>query len=114
MTVVQQRFAGHGLAARRDGVKPVGPLHDETGGLENLEMFAAHIHAASGDSGEFGHAHDLAGAQRAEHPPAYEMAEGGHQQFMVGQRPCWVGLSRNDDGFHAILLENQCILLVWH
>jgi len=105
MAVVQQRFAGDGLMRGRDGVKPVGPLHDESGGLENLQVFAAHVHAATAHPREFGHGHDLPSAQRAEHPPARRMAEGGQQEFVVEQRSGRVGFFRNGDGFHAFYVK---------
>lgn len=109
MAVVQQGFAGHGLVRGLDGVKPVALLQHQTGGLENFEMFAAHVHAATDDFGKFGHAHGLAGAQRAEHPPAPGMAEGDQQFFVVGQRLGGVGLFGDGDGFHVIFCEKTGI-----
>lgn len=112
MTEVQQRFAGHGLVSRREGVKPVALAHHQPGGVEHLEVFAAHVHAAADDFGKFGHGHALAGAQRAQHPPAPGMADGGEQEFVVGQRPGGVKLFGDGNGFHAILWQKQRFLTV--
>jgi hypothetical protein len=35
------------------------------------------------------------------------MADGGEQEFVVGQRPGGVGLLGDGDGFHTILSDNQ-------
>jgi hypothetical protein len=107
MAVVQQGFAGHELMRRRELVKPVALLHDQTGALENFEMFAAHVHAAADHIGKFGHGHGLAGTQRAEHPPAAGMADGGEQLFVVKQRSGGVGLFGNGNGFHTFFSENS-------
>jgi len=112
MAVVQQRFAGHGLIAGREVVKPVALADHQPGGLEGHEVFAAHVHAATGDLGQFGHGHALAAAEGAQHQPARGMADGGEQQGVVGQRPGRVNFFGDGDGFHAILSENPRFLLI--